>query len=338
MEMIITRYLLILLFFSVFSFVNAISIEKENDPNNSKKIISQTKKKLAYIVSDMKIPFWQIMSNGIKNSSNKLNYDIEIFDAQNIPKKELELTIKAIRSKVSGIIISPINSSSCVTVLKLAKKANIPVVISDIGADKGEYISYISSNNKNGAYKIGKILTEKMINLGWNDGTVGIVAIPQKRLNGQARTAGFMQAMDESNIKGADIKQLITWSKEETYDYVKEMLDKYPNLRAIWLQTSDKYKEALKAISDSDKKKSVLLISFDAEPEFLDLIPKGILVGAAMQQPYLMGEEAVNAMHKHLNNQKVQKNIQLPILAISAQNIEQKLPLIKRNVLGMVNE
>ncbi len=336
--MILIRYLFVLLFFSVFSFMNAIQTEEKIDANNNEKMTLQTKKKLVYIVSDIKIPFWQIMARGIKNSSNELNYEVEIFDAQNIAKKELELTIKAIKDNVSGIIVSPTNSSACVTILKLAKNAGIPVVISDIGTDKGEYVSYISSNNKDGAYKIGKVLSKNMIELGWETGKVGIVAIPQKRLNGQARTAGFMQAMDEANIKGADIKQLITWTKEETYNYVKDMLDNYQNLRAIWLQTSDKYKEALRAISDAGKKDNVLLVSFDAEPEFLDLIPQGILLGAAMQQPYLMGEEAVKAMHKHLNNQNVQKNIQLPILAISAKNIAQQLPIIKRNVLGIINE
>lgn len=338
MEMIITRYLLIVLFLSVFSYVNAFQIQEKVVSNTKEEIIPQAKKKLVYIVSDIKIPFWQIMARGIKNSSNELNYEVEIFDAQNIAKKELELTIKAIKDNVSGIIVSPTNSSACVTILKLAKNAGIPVVISDIGTDKGEYVSYISSNNKDGAYKIGKVLSKNMIELGWETGKVGIVAIPQKRLNGQARTAGFMQAMDEANIKGADIKQLITWTKEETYNYVKDMLDNYQNLRAIWLQTSDKYKEALRAISDAGKKDNVLLVSFDAEPEFLDLIPQGILLGAAMQQPYLMGEEAVKAMHKHLNNQNVQKNIQLPILAISAKNIAQQLPIIKRNVLGIINE
>ena len=74
---------------------------------------------------------------------------------------------------------------------------------------------------------------------------------------------------------------------------------------------------------------------FDAEPVFLDLIPNATLVGAAMQQPYLMGEEAVYAIDKYLNGKSVKKNLQLPILAISTENIEEKLPIIKRNVLGI---
>ncbi|MFA6191248.1 MAG: substrate-binding domain-containing protein [Sulfurimonas sp.] len=295
---------------------------------------TQTKKKIAYIVTDGKIPFWAIMGRGVQNGADSSGYELKIYSAENSAKKELELTVKAIKDEVSGIIVSPSTSSACVTILKLAKGANIPVVISDIGADSGEYVSYISSNNREGAYEIGKLLANKMVALGWNSGKVGIVAIPQKRLNGQARTVGFMQAMDEAEIKGADIKQLVTWSEDETYNFSKEMIESYPDLRAIWLQTSNGYNGAIRAIAESGRKNEMLLIAFDAEPEFLDLIPKGVLAGSAMQQPYLMGQEAFKAMDKYLSGKDVQKNIQLPILPISTENIVQKLPVIKRDVLG----
>ena len=64
---------------------------------------------------------------------------------------------------------------------------------------------------------------------------------------------------------------------------------------------------------------------FDAEPIFLDFIPKDILVGAAMQQPYLMGQNAVYSLDDHINGKNVEKNIQLPILAISKDNIEKMI-------------
>jgi ABC-type sugar transport system substrate-binding protein len=91
----------------------------------------------------------------------------------------------------------------------------------------------------------------------------------------------------------------------------------------------------LDAIKDAGKRGEVLLICFDAEPEFLELIPQGVLVGAGMQQPFLMGEEAVNAMDAHLRGKTVKKKKLLPVLAISQDNIQAKLPIIRRNVLGL---
>ncbi len=292
-------------------------------------------KKLAYIVSDTGIPFWDIMSRGIKQNSEKLGFEVDIYSSDNIIKNEMKFTAKVINDKVDGLIISPINSSSSVTILKLAKKAGIPVVIADIGTDRGEYLSYISSDNKKGAYDIGKVLSRAMIEKGYQNGKVGIIAIPQKRKNGKDRTSGFMKALGESGIKGADIKQQVTFSYKETFDFAKELIGNYPDLRAIWLQGSDRYQGALDAIEQSGKKGEILLICFDAEPVFLELIPKGILVGAAMQQPFLMGEKAVEVLAKHFEGEKVEKNIMLSILAIDKENLEEKLPIIKRNVLGL---
>ena len=297
--------------------------------------VNASEKKLIYIVSDIRIPFWEIMSKGIKNKSSNYDYDVEVYSSSNSAKIELENTVKAIRSKPDGLIVSPTNSSACVTILKFVKEANIPAVILDIGTDRGEYLSYISSDNKTGAYNIGKVLVKKMQKLGYEDGSVAIVAVPQKRINGQERTRGFLKALSEAKIKSVDLKQQITWTQAETYIYTKEFIKKYPNLRAVWLQGSDRYQGALDAINELDKKGEVLLLTFDAEPEFIELIQDDILVGSAMQQPYLMGQKAVEQFYNYFNKKEVIKNIQMPILAISKDNIKEKLPLIKRNVLGI---
>lgn len=329
--------LTILVFFLTSLAINKGFAAPNSDINDSASTASvhQAKKRLVYLVSDTRIPFWTIMSRGIKDKASKLGYELEIMSAENSARRELEFTVSAIKNKVSGIIVSPTTSSACATILKFSEKAGIPVVISDIGTDGGEYVSFISSDNQGGAYNIGKVLTKRLLELGWEKGTVGIVAIPQKRLNGQARTAGFMKALSEAGIKGADIKQQSTFSEVETYTLSKNLIDNHPDLRAIWLQGSDRYSGALKAIADAGRKDDILLITFDAEPEFLELIPKGVLLGSAMQQPYLMGEEAVNAMHQYLNGKPVNKNLSLPILAISRKNITKKLTVIKRNVLGI---
>lgn len=294
-----------------------------------------TAQQIVYIASDRTIPFWQIMGKGVTSKALEYGYDVKLLDSKNSAKVELEHTIKAIKDRVDAIIISPTNSSRCVTVLKLAHAAHIPVVVLDIGTDEGEYLSFISANNKKGAYDIGKVLAKKMKQESLQTGEVGIIAIPQKRLNGQLRTAGFMQAMEEEGIKTADIKQQVNFSLEETYMFSNELINKYDNLKAIWLQGSDKYQGALNAIKDANKEGEILLITFDAEPEFLELIPKGVLVGAAMQQPFLMGQEAIEVLHEHFKGNTVVKNIQLPILAISQENIKEKLSIIKRNVLGL---
>ncbi len=297
-----------------------------------------SKGRLAYLVSDQRIPFWDIMARGIRSRAQELGYTVAVYSAENSAKRELQHTAAALGQGVDGLILSPTNSSAAVTVLKLAQRAGTPVVIADIGADGGRYVSYIASDNRAGSYQIGQVLAARLQALGWDDGTVGIIAIPQKRANGQARTAGFMRALEEAGISGSGLRQQADFSYQETYDFARELIAADPNLRALWLQGSDRYQGALDAIADAGREGDILLLCFDAEPEFLELIPQGVLVGAAMQQPFLMGEQAVNTLHAHLRGEPVEKTQMLPILAISADNIEQKLPLIRRNVLGREEE
>lgn len=302
-------------------------------------LYSNQQKKLAYIVSDINIPFWQIISKGIKDKSNELGYEIHIYSSNNLKKNELENLASAISLKIDGLIISPINSSTASTLLEIAKMNKIPTIVADIGSDSQDYLSFISSDNKKGAYELGKILSKYMKSLSWNkEGTVGIIAIPQKRLNGKDRTIGFIQALEEDNIKVSGMYQQVDFSYEETYNYSKKLIDENENLRAIWLQGSDKYKGALDAIKKANKQNEIALICFDAEPEFLEMIQNGDLVASAMQQPYIIGQEAVVTLNNYFNNKEVKKEQKMEILSISKENIDDKLKIIKLNVLGIKSD
>lgn len=302
-------------------------------------LYSNQQKKLAYIVSDINIPFWQIISKGIKDKSNELGYEIHIYSSNNLKKNELENLASAISLKIDGLIISPINSSTASTLLEIAKMNKIPTIVADIGSDSQDYLSFISSDNKKGAYELGKILSKYMKSLSWNkEGTVGIIAIPQKRLNGKDRTIGFIQALEEDNIKVSGMYQQVDFSYEETYNYSKKLIDENKNLRAIWLQGSDKYKGALDAIKKANKQNEIALICFDAEPEFLEMIQNGDLVASAMQQPYIIGQEAVVTLNNYFNNKEVKKEQKMEILSISKENIDDQLKIIKLNVLGIKSD
>ncbi|WP_419233692.1 substrate-binding domain-containing protein [Aliarcobacter cryaerophilus] len=302
-------------------------------------LYSNQQKKLAYIVSDINIPFWQIISKGIKDKSNELGYEIHIYSSNNLKKNELENLASAISLKIDGLIISPINSSTASTLLEIAKMNKIPTIVADIGSDSQDYLSFISSDNKKGAYELGKILSKYMKSLSWNkEGTVGIIGIPQKRLNGKDRTIGFIQALEEDNIKVSGMYQQVDFSYEETYNYSKKLIDENENLRAIWLQGSDKYKGALDAIKKANKQNEIALICFDAEPEFLEMIQNGDLVASAMQQPYIIGQEAVVTLNNYFNNKEVKKEQKMEILSISKENIDDKLKIIKLNVLGIKSD
>lgn len=290
-------------------------------------------KRLAYLVSDLRIPFWNIMWKGVQDQARIQNDEVFALSADNSAKKELENMVRAIREDVDGIVLSPTNSSAAVTLLKLAERADIPVVISDIGTQGGSFVSYISSDNEAGAYQLGGILAEAFQQKGLT-GSVGIIGIPQNRENGKLRTQGFLSALNEVGIDTAYLYQQSDFSYEETLAFSRALIRDYPDMNAIWLQGSDRYGAALEAIHEADKEQQILLVCFDAEPEFVELLQQDVLTAAGMQQPFLMGAKAVSSLDAFFSGQDVPRIQQLEVLAVSSRNIQELLPIIQRNVLG----
>ena len=288
---------------------------------------------IAYLASDLRIPFWEIMRKGAQAQAQRQGMSLEAYSAQNDPKAELENMVKALAGHPKAVVISPVNSSTAVTLLAMAKRARVPAVVADVGSDSGDYVSYISSENAQGARELGFALADQMEQRGWGGGSVGIVAIPQKRKNGRLRTAGFLEAMEQRGIRVAGLLQQETFEARETYAHVSKLLgDK--SVRAIWLQGSDRYKAAQEAIADAGKAGQVLLACFDAEPEFPRMIAEGELAAAAMQQPYAIGEQAAQAAAQAASGRAPAKEMAVGVLVVRKENVGELMPAIRRNVLG----
>ncbi len=289
---------------------------------------------LAYLTPGLDLPFWRILAKGIDDEAKKNGGSSTAYDSHNSAQTQLQNAQDAIARKVDGIIISPTDSSTAPAVLAAAKRAGIPVVIADIGTTGGEYVSFIISDNYQGAYGIGQALAKAMEAKGWQKGTVGLVTISLARNNGKARTNGFMKAMDEARIKQAALSQMQTYTSDETFKFVQDMVTAHPDMRGLFIETDQPTLGALRALQAARKQNDVLLAAFDGIPEFVKLIEDRQIVGSGMQQPYLMGQRSAQAMFDHLGGKQPEKQILVPIEVVTSENIKAMLPTIQRTVFG----
>jgi len=290
-------------------------------------------KHFAYLTPGLDLPFWRILAKGIDDEAKAVGGGSTAYDSHNNAQTQIQNAQDAIARKVDGILISPTDSSTAPAVLNLAKRAGIPVVIADIGTTGGEYVSFIISDNYQGAYGIGKVLARKMVAKGGAK-TVGLVTISLARNNGKARTSGFMKAMDEAGIKQVALSQMQTYTADETLHFVQDMLTAHPDLGGLFIQTDQPTIGALRALSAARKENQVLVAAFDGIPEFVNLIKKGSIVGSGMQQPYLMGQRSAQAMLGHFAGKTPEKQILVPIQVVTQENIAQMEPIIRKTVFG----
>jgi ABC-type sugar transport system substrate-binding protein len=296
---------------------------------------AQDKGEIVYLTPGLDLPFWRYLSKGVEKAATDAGYGFQAFDSRNSAQTQRQNAQDAIARGVAGIVISPTDSSTAPGILELAEQAGIPVVIADIGTNSGNYVSFIISDNYEGAFGTGAALAEAMQAKGWEDGSVGLVTISQARKNGQQRTAGFRAAMAEAGITSeAGLQQMQSYTADETFRFTQDMLTANPDMRAMFIQTDQPAIGALRAIRAARRSGEVLVAAFDGIPDFVDLLKSGDIVASGMQQPYLMGVRSGEAMIEHLNGGTPDKEILVPILVVTSENIQELLPTVRETVFA----
>ncbi|KAG1650445.1 Ribose import ATP-binding protein RbsA [Nymphon striatum] len=293
-------------------------------------------KEFVYITPDAGASFWRYVGTGAAAAAKEAGYKIETLSSNQDAQTQLKNVQDAITKGVAGIVISPTDSSTAPSALKLAQDAGIPVAIADIGTNSGEYVTLIGSDNYGGAKGIGEATAAKLIEKGWTDGSYGIIGIPQTRINGQARTKGFRDAMNAGGItKEVSMFEMKAFTAEESFKFAQDMMTASPDLRAIFVQTDGAAVGAARAVKAARKSNDIIVAAFDGTPELVDLIKKGEVLGSGMQQPYLMGFSAAELLAKHIAGETVEKEVALPILVGTTDNIAGMLEEVNLNVFAV---
>src|SRR5690625_34799 len=223
-------------------------------------------KELVYLTPGLDLPFWRYLSKGIETVAVENGYRYQALDSRNSAQTQRQNAQDAIARGVDGIIISPTDSSTAPGVLDLAEEAGIPVVIADIGTNSGNYVSFIISDNYDGAHGTGEALAAALHEKGWEEGSVGLVTISQSRKNGQARTAGFRDALKEAGIENeAGLQQMQSYTIDETFRFTQDMLTANPDMRGKFIQTDQPAIGALRAIRADRSDDDVRVEAFDAQ-------------------------------------------------------------------------
>ena len=289
---------------------------------------------IVYITAKADLPFWDTVGKGVKSVADANGYTFSELDSKLNADTQLNNVRQAIERKVAGIVISPTNSKSAEEALVLAKKANIPVAIADIGTNGGDYVSFVKSDNYRGAYDVGSELATAMKARNWS-GSYGMITIELTRKNGQDRTNGFRDAMHDAGFPSEiALKQMKDYSADETYRYTKSILAAHPKIQGFFIETDQPVEGAMRAIAEAGKKAQVLLVSFDAMPDVTRLLKNNDLVAVGMQQPYLMGSSATEALVSYRHGRPPAKEILVPILVATGHNVDQLMPVASKTVFG----
>ncbi|EPJ52212.1 MAG: ribose ABC transporter, periplasmic D-ribose-binding protein [Osedax symbiont Rs2] len=266
--------------------------------------------KLALVVSTLNNPFFVSMKEGAEQKAAELGYQLVVLSSNNDPAKELSNIEDLVTKKVAAILINPANSDAVGNAIKIANRANIPVLTLDRGASRGEVVSHIASDNVAGGKMAGDYIADKLgsgAKLIQLEGIAGTSAAKE-------RGEGFMQAVKANGFELL-ATQPADFDRAKGLDVMENLLTAHPDVAAVFAQNDEMALGALRAIKAAGK--NVLIIGFDGTDEGITAVKAGDMGATVGQQPALIGALGVQAAVDTLNGKKVAAYVPVPLQVIN---------------------
>ncbi len=271
---------------------------------------AMAKETIALAVSTLDNPFFVTLKEGAEKKAKELGYNLVVLDSQNDPAKELSNVEDVTVRGAKVLLINPTDSEAVGTAVAVANKKNIPVITLDRGANKGNVVSHIASDNVAGGKMAGDFIAEKV---GKNAKVIqleGIAGTSATRERGE----GFKQAV-EANQFELLASQPADFDRTKGLNVMENLLASHGSAKAVFAQNDEMALGALRAIKASGK--NILVVGFDGTDDAVKAVNGGQLAATIAQQPEKIGELGVEAADKVLKGEKVDAQIPVPLKVVT---------------------
>lgn len=254
-------------------------------------------------------PFYQDLEDGLKNAAATDGYELLITAGEFDVARQKDQINDFIVRKVDAIIVSPCDSRSIGTAIKAANDAGIPVFTVDIAclAEGVQVISHIASDNVAG----GALAAQAIADAIGGAGKVAIIDHPEVESVIQ-RVHGFEQGL--ARHQGIQIVAKLSGHgvKDQAFRTAEDILQAHPDLNGIFGINDDSALGALAAVEKAGKTDRVQIVGFDAVPEAREAIKAGRIYADVIQQPRVIGQKAIEAIHAYFAGSTPEPSILVP--------------------------
>lgn len=265
--------------------------------------------------------FWQSVHAGAVKSSwaNKVRMVWDGPPSETDIAGEMQIVETMINRQVDAIALAPSDRSAFKIVIDRAASAHIPVVIYDSGIDSGQYVTFVATDNylggEIGADRIGKILR--------GTGKIVMIKTTPGGASTTAREDGFRHEL-RAKFPGIQIldERFGMASIAESLNVAENMLTAHPDLNGIFCSNESGTEGAAQALKARGSR--IKLVGFDSSPMLLSELRAGIIDSLVIQDPFKMGETAVDEAVRAVRKEKTPKQIFLPPRLIDSENINDR--------------
>ncbi|UQR61831.1 substrate-binding domain-containing protein [Bradyrhizobium sp. C-145] len=240
-----------------------------------------------------------LVTNGGDTDTTKQVGDLEDLYTQNI----------------DGLLIFPGDSVVLADPVKnIYNKNKIPVVVTDIGLNSGDWVTYVVTANEMG----GRMAADHMATLVPKGAKVIVFD------HGPAvqciidRNRGFEQRAKELGLTVLP-RKVMKLSLEDGRRTMEDTLTEIPDIAGVFFQNHAPTIGA-EATLEAAKRLDVKLVNFDTDPTAYRLVKEGKIAGTIVQNPFEMGYVGMNSMLSALTGGKTEKLVELPPKLMTKNN------------------
>lgn len=250
-------------------------------------------------------------------------------------RQRQENQIKSIRSfisqRVDYIIFSPVTAAGWDTVLQEAKDAGIPVIITDRMidvADESLYTAWVGTDAHEEGKKAGYWLEQDLKKRGLQYEDINIVVLKGTEGSSAAdgRSAGFLEVAQRYSNWHIVAEGCGDFTPAKGKEAMKTILKEYPDIDVIVSQNDDMTFGALEAVHEAGLttgiRGDIILISFDATREALEMVEEGVINVDVECNPE-QGEAVVELIRKLEAGEPVEKKNPVEEQVFSISNVGQ---------------
>lgn len=276
------------------------------------------------VVKSMASQYWTLLKSGAEAKAKELGVTVDCVgpNSESDVQAQVDMIDNLIAQQIDALCVAPSSQDAVLGSLNTAHEAKIPIFTVDTDIDFDGRLSFIGTGNE-AAARLGGDAAAATVTKGTK------VVILRGRLGDithDQREKGFQDAMDAAGMEVIEIKAADS-DTEKAMNITQDLLQLHNDIGLILSTTDDQAIGAQRAVDAAGL--HIPIMGFDGTSSVCDLIIEGKIFGSVAQNPYGMGELAVENAVKAVKGESVEARIDSGAEVVTKENVEQYLTQLK---------
>lgn len=262
-------------------------------------------------------PFMVPLYDGMKAKCDENGIELIAYYADNDIEKQISQVDDLLQQDIDGLIVMPVDFEGITPALEAAAKVNVPVVSVDAECAKKDLtIAYIASDNYAAGYACGEYVLKTL-------DEAKIVALTHPEIKCTIdRYQGFKDAIEGKEGFEIVAEQPASGLMDKAMTVMDNMVQAQPEIDVVFCINDGSSQGAISSLEAANRLEGVQVYAVDGQQANADLIKAGKLTGEAAQQPYKMGEGAVDLLIKNSKGESFEYENLLEINFLTKENVD----------------